>query len=581
MPVGGRFSRLSPIIQRLRKLGSTWPIGSAIIPWIVIGWVVAFRRLGYTALLDPDEAHYAQLTREMAQSKSWFVPLLDGTPFVDKPVLFHWLQALSVKIFGESELAIRMPSAVAAVCLIAITWWLARRLFGAGVGQLAAMMFATLPATFALASVGVFDMVFATFLFGGIACLLISSIERRERLQYGGYALLTLAVMTKGPVSLVLVVLLFAVACAVSREARVTISRLHWGFGLALIIFASSPWFAWMWVKFGDRFVRDYVFAGNVWYFTSPPRFSRRASDHAFYLRTFLGAFFPWSLIALGGGLDEAVARLKGKPSTTPVIWLWIWMATIVGFFSVARFKLDTYIFPAAPACAILAALAWHRSASDPTQRWTRAAVMLVAGIMTAGGALAAAALFRIDLGLDRRSALLPAVLAAGGAALLIQMYRRRWAVPASATALVLTLVAAFAVVVQLGFPLLESSRPTRALGRWVAQHTAAGIAIGTYGLDDWRASIRYYTDRPITHLSTVDDVRAFFANAPTAKVLMLRADYRAMRSAGLDVQEIAARRAIVGRTGKYFRRQIWGRLVVVTRRDYADSLAINQWDLQ
>jgi hypothetical protein len=104
---------------------------------------------------------------------------------------------------------------------------------------------------------------------------------------------------------------------------------------------------------------------------------------------------------------------------------------------------------------------------------------------------------------------------------------------------------------------------------------------VGIYGLEDWRASIRYYTDHQVTRLENADAVRSFLEQAPTAKVLMLRDDYRAMRDAGLDIQEVAARRAIVGRRGKYIRRQIWGRLVVVTRSDYAASLARPEWDLQ
>ena len=561
--------------------GRTWPRWLTVARWTAIGWVVVFWRLGYTGLLDPDEAHYAQLTREMMRARSWFIPLLDGTPFIDKPVLFHWFQALSIAVVGESELAARLPSALAAVFLIAITWWVAAQLFDARVGELSALMFVTLPATFALASVGLFDMVFTAFLFGGVACLLVSAVCRRERLQYFGYALLTLAVMTKGPVALVLVVLLFVSAWCAGRHCRDVVRRLHWGSGLALVVLVSLPWFVWMSVRFGDRFVRDYVMAGNVWYFTSPQRFSTRTSDITFYLRTFVGAFFPWSVIVVGGALDALSAGRKSKTSSQAAVWLWLWLALVAAFFTAARFKLDTYIFPAAPACAILAAVAWHRAAYDRSQRWTRAAVVLVASILIAGGAISAVALFRIDLGLDSRAALLPAALALGGIGLLVQIRRHQWSVPASAMTPVFTLLAAYAVVVQLGFPLLESSRPTRPLGRWIACHTAAGIAVGIYGLDNWRASIRYYTDHPVTRLNSLEDVRAFLEQEPTAKVLMLRDDYRAMRQAGLEIREVAARRAIVGNTGKYLRRQIWGRLVVVTRRDYADALARNQWDLQ
>src|SRR5262245_24321825 len=82
--------------------------------WGLVCWVILFWKLHWLSLLDPDEAHYAQLTHEMIRGHSWFVPLLDGAPYVDKPVLFHWLQMLSVSVFGETEFALRMPSACAA-----------------------------------------------------------------------------------------------------------------------------------------------------------------------------------------------------------------------------------------------------------------------------------------------------------------------------------------------------------------------------------------------------------------------------------------------------------------------------------
>ena len=59
----------------------------------------------------------------MLRGRSWVVPLLDGIPYIDKPVLFHWLQGLSVTALGESELANRLPNALSALCLIAIVRW--------------------------------------------------------------------------------------------------------------------------------------------------------------------------------------------------------------------------------------------------------------------------------------------------------------------------------------------------------------------------------------------------------------------------------------------------------------------------
>ena len=96
------------------------------------------------------------------------------------------------------------------------------------------------------------------------------------------------------------------------------------------------------------------------------------------------------------------------------------------------------------------------------------------------------------------------------------------------------------------------------------------------YRLEDWRASIRYYTDRRVTPLGGPDEVGAFLDNAPHAYVLMLRSDYDRMRATGDDLVEVSGRPAIVGRSGKYLRRQIWGTLVIVTHRDNQDVVALS-----
>ena len=185
--------------------------------WIAICWIVVFWRLGYASLLDPDEAHYAEMTREMLHSGSWLVPLLNGQPFIDKPVLFHWLQGASVALLGETEFAARVPSAVAAIALFATTRWAGTALLGAEVGEWGAIMFATVPATFALASIALFDMVFARVSLWRY-CLPAGGGQGGPAAARAGLAtrLLTLAVMTKGPVALVLVALFF-LAASVSR----------------------------------------------------------------------------------------------------------------------------------------------------------------------------------------------------------------------------------------------------------------------------------------------------------------------------------------------------------------------------
>jgi 4-amino-4-deoxy-L-arabinose transferase-like glycosyltransferase len=536
------------------------------LQWAAIAWIVVFWRLGEAGLLDPDEAHYAELTREMLHAGSWLVPLLDGQPFIDKPVFFHWLQGASFLLLGETEFAARLPAAVAGLGLMAMTRWIGRALFSAEVGTLGAVMFAVIPATYALSSIAVFDMLFGLFLFGAVGCLVVAAKTSSGRLELAAYALLTLAIMTKGPVALVLVGLLLAAAFVVARDTRAQVRRLHWKVGIPSAALAASPWFVWMAWRFGSQFVQGYVLAGNLWYFTQPIQFSGRAVNHTFYVRAFAGAFFPWSVVVLGRGIDVLRRRSREILSSEERL-LWLWILVVTGFFSLARFKLDHYIFPAAPACCLIAARAWIEAARDRDGRLaaTRYSVLVLAGLLIAGGSFAGVYLSEIDLALPPTAFLLPVAIFAGGVGLLFQSERLRWRVPAGTGVLVAALLVSYATVDVVGFPALERVRPTRRVARVLARSTSPSSLVALYKLERWRGSLRYYLNRPLQRVDSVDEVQAFLAQPQQVFVVMLRRDYLELREQHIPVYLMTAHRAVVGTSGRGLRKQRWGFLVVAT----------------
>ena len=536
--------------------------------WGAVVWIVVFWRLGLPSLMDPDEAHYAELTREMLRAGSWLVPLLDGHPYIDKPVLFHWLQGACMWVLGPTEFAVRLPSALAAISL----FWSTRRagivLFGREVGEWGGVMFATIPATFALASIGLFDMTFSALLFGGLVCLLEASATGSRRREMAGYALVSFAVMLKGPVALVLVGLFCAAAWAIGGEARARVAVLRWKTGLTCAAVGASPWFVWMYGHFGDAFVQGYVMAGNVYYFTRPESWSSRAISHVYYVRSFAGGFFPWSAIALGRIVDLARKRVS---ASTEERLLWIWTAVVLGFFSLARFKLDHYIFPAAPAICLLAAKAWHDAAAP--SRAARSGVSVVAiglgALLLLGGTFLSVYIFELDLALPMAAILLPFVLAAGGTLMLAQAAHGRWRLPPTPLVPVLMLLATYAVVLTVGFPALEEQRPTALVASALKNHSPHDAPAGIYQLEPWRASLRFYAERPLAALATQEDVIAFLSVDQSRYVIMHRKEYRALRAAGVGVHDLFHCRAVVG-TSKWragLRRQLWGELLIVTNR--------------
>jgi 4-amino-4-deoxy-L-arabinose transferase-like glycosyltransferase len=535
------------------------------LSWLATVWIVIFWRLGYASLLDPDEAHYAELTREMMQAGNWLVPLLDGKPFIDKPVLFHWLQGASVALLGESEFAARLPSALAALALFAVTRWVGAVLFDAEVGYWGAIMFATIPATFALSSLALFDMVFSAFLFGAVGCLLVAAHARNRRIECGGYGLLTLAVMTKGPVALLLVGAFLCAAWMAGGAPRERVGRLRWKTGLALVAVAASPWFVWMEAHFGREFVQGYLLAGNLWYFTQPEIFSGRAISHTYYVRVFAGAFFPWSALVIGRGVDLWRGRRTGLAVSPEEKLLWLWTAVVIGFFSAARFKLDHYIFPAAPACCLIAAHAWRQAAHDRSAatKWTAASVMLIAALLIVGGSFGSVYLFQLNLELPAVAIVLPIALVAGGIALLASVALTGWRVPRTAIVPVVTLLAAYVMGVTVGFPVLEHTRPTAAVARKLRRMAEPDAPVGIYRLERWRASLRYYVERPIVRLETPEALMAFVSSDRPVYIVLRRQEYDALRQGGAPIREVMRHRAVVGTSGRGLRRQQWGFLIV------------------
>ncbi|MBI3509557.1 MAG: glycosyltransferase family 39 protein [Bacteroidetes bacterium] len=95
-------------------------------------YFIFFLKLGAFQIRPWDEAIYANHAYEMWKSGNYFVPLHHGSPdmYSTKPLLPLWLQVASISVFGFSELSIRIPSAIAAVCTAIGLLIFIRRSFG-------------------------------------------------------------------------------------------------------------------------------------------------------------------------------------------------------------------------------------------------------------------------------------------------------------------------------------------------------------------------------------------------------------------------------------------------------------------
>ena len=130
-------------------------------------------------LLGPDEPRYAAIARDMARTGDWVTPRLAGQPWFEKPILFYWLAGEAYRWFGDGELAMRLPSILAAILATMAAAWAGLRAFGTLAARLTLLMLPATVAMIGLAHSAGFDMLFAAFLMISAAAA-AEMLERRR-----------------------------------------------------------------------------------------------------------------------------------------------------------------------------------------------------------------------------------------------------------------------------------------------------------------------------------------------------------------------------------------------------------------
>ena len=310
---------------------------------LLVGLILFFFRLEAPGLMDPDEGRYAEIAREMLLLKDWLIPHLNLLPYLEKPPLVYWLTALSFQVLGLSELAARLPSALCALGGVILAYGLGKAFWGPAAGVLSALVLATCGGYVAMGRLLTLDMALTFFLNLGVGLGYLALSRERPRLWPWAYLALALGVLTKGPVALVLAAIIWT-AAAWSQGRPLLRSWLH-PWSLALLAAVSLPWFIGVSVRYPD-FWRFFILEQHL------GRYLTAAIHHHhplyYYLPILLGFMMPWSWL-----LPWALGR--ERPQDNPDrLFLLIWAATILLFFSLSRGKLAPYILPALLPLALL-----------------------------------------------------------------------------------------------------------------------------------------------------------------------------------------------------------------------------------
>lgn len=374
----------------------TWGQHSAM-PWmlsilwlLLIGLLAFFLNLGSTGLIDETEPLFAEAARQMTVTGDWITPFFNGVPRFDKPPLIYWLMAIAYSTFGINEFSARLPSALAGFALTCFCFYTLRYFgspasnWGQGkhdpnppspqwqswlVASLGAAMVALNPLTLFFGRTGYSDMLLSACFGGALLAFFLGYAQpeqRRvqERWYLAFYVLLSLAVLTKGPVGVVLPGLIIGSFLLYVGKAKEVLQEMHPVRGVGIVLSLSLPWYILVTFRNGEAYINSFFGYHNFERFTSVV--NHHQGPLYFHVLVVLIGFIPWSL-----GLPNAITQInifgrrnwqQSSRKNHLGLFAVFWFLIILGFFTIAATKYFSYTLPLMPATAILVALWWSEN---------------------------------------------------------------------------------------------------------------------------------------------------------------------------------------------------------------------------
>ena len=188
------------------KLALIW-IRSPVAILFVVSFGTLWIGLDATRLWDRDEPRNARCAAEMLERADWVVPMFNHQLRTHKPILLYWMQMVCFSVFGETDFAARAASAFMASLAVFATFWLGKSLVDANAGFWSAVVLATSLMFVVAGRAATPDACLVATSTLGIVALVLhwqSAAFKFTKYAVAGYVALGFAILAKGPVGIVL-----------------------------------------------------------------------------------------------------------------------------------------------------------------------------------------------------------------------------------------------------------------------------------------------------------------------------------------------------------------------------------------
>ena len=353
---------------------------------LAIGMVLFIFNLGGRDLWEPDETRYAVIAREMKETGNWILPHLNGEVYAEKPPLSFWLVNLSAFfVGGNNALANRLPSALAGLIIVFITFLFGERLFNLKAGFLSAMVLGTCILFPQLSRWVMLDSLFTLFFLLTLFFFYLGyeKEERRQRYYLLASLFAGLAILTKGPAAY-LTLPLFLIFAGLQKNLKKFWCRdLLLGFLLSVMV-VLIWWIPACWVG-GKDYIHWILFKQAFGTYVEGGRHFHEEPLYFYFIR-FPAEFFPW-IVFLPTAFVLGLRKKFGKRKE--FLFLSIWFFFIFLFFTLSKGKKDNYLLPLYPAAALMVGALWdHGFQSEEGKKGFLSGLLLLTLLFSASSVL-------------------------------------------------------------------------------------------------------------------------------------------------------------------------------------------------
>jgi len=334
-------------------------LGLAVL--LIAVWLAT---LANRPLFNPDEGRYAEIPREMLSGGDWVIPHLDGLDYIEKPPLQYWATATMYRLFGVSEFAARLYTALTALGTVALVGLLGTRLGGRDTGWRAAAIASGMVMMVVLGQLVTLDMSLTFYMTASMTGFVLAQQANDGAPQTNdswpkwmlmAWIAAALGVLTKGLVAAAIPAAVLVIYSLCSRDFTPW-RKLNLAWGLPVFLGLTVPWH-WLAAVRRHDFLQFFFVHEHFARYLTP--IADREESWWFFGMVFLIGTVPWTVPALrvmvSGWRGRGRGHSAGMPFR-PTFFLWLWVLFVCVFFSLSDSKLMPYILPAMPALAVLIA---------------------------------------------------------------------------------------------------------------------------------------------------------------------------------------------------------------------------------